>query len=372
MTIAATRPVVRFSPTVEQRLLDEADTTDGLNGTLRKIVATTSRDYGRAVRGLHAKGQGIIAGRLTIHDGLPLELAQAFFSRPHSYDAILRLSTASGDILEDAVSAPRGAALKILNVPGARLRGSERDTTQDFLFVNGPTFGARTPAAFLNDLNRLAATTDRSQALKKAWSAMMRALEGTIEAFGGHSSRVSSLGGAQQRHPLGETYYSQTAFRYGDHIAKFALVPVSPGMTDVTGDTVHTADRPNALREVVREVMIEQGGVWEFRVQLCTDLKTMPVEDATIEWSEETSPFQTVATFEAEPQFSWMDGASDRLEERLAFSPWHGVTALQPLGAINRARKATYDFSADFRGAFNTCPIHEPSSRADVPSAEWS
>lgn len=371
MTIATTHRAVRFSPSVEQPLADEERTIAGLTAVLGSIVATTSDDYGRAVRGLHAKGQGIIAGRLTIHDGLPPELAQAFFSRSHSYDALLRLSTAPGDILEDAVSAPRGAALKLFGVPGERLRGSESDTTQDFLFVNAPSFGASTPVAFLHDLERLAATTDRAQGLKKAWSAVMRLLEGTIEAVGGHSNRIRGFGGAPQSHPLGETYYSQTAFRYGDQIAKFALVPVSPGMTERTGDTVHTFDRPNALRAVVREVMIEQGGVWELRVQLCRDLRAMPVEDATVVWNEQLSPFQTVATFEALPQFSWLDGPSDRFDQRLAFSPWHGVAALQPLGAINRARKATYAFSADFRGTFNRCPMHEPSSRADLPEAEW-
>lgn len=371
MPDAAANPPVRFSPNVEQPLADEALAVEGLNGALRKIVETTSRDYGRAVRGLHAKGQAIIAGRLTIHDGLPPELEQAFFSRPGSYDALLRLSTAPGDILEDAVSAPRGAALKVFGVSGERLRGSERDTTQDFLFVNAPAFGARTPAAFLRELDLLAATTDRAQALKKAWSSVMRVIEGAIEAVGGHSARITSLGGAPQRHPLGETYHSQTAYRYGDYIAKFALVPVSAGMTDVAGDTIHTFDRPNALRAVIREVMIEQGGVWELRVQLCANLATMPVEDATIAWSEKLSPFRTVATFEAKPQFSWTDGASDRLEERLAFNPWHGVAALQPLGAINRARRTSYAFSADFRGGFNGCPIHEPASREDVAAAEW-
>ena len=35
--------------------------------------------------------------------------------------------------------------------------------------------------------------------------------------------------------------------------------------------------------------------VWELRVQLCTDLMKMPVEDASVEWDERLSPSLTVA-----------------------------------------------------------------------------
>jgi hypothetical protein len=47
-------------------------------------------------------------------------------------------------------------------------------------------------------------------------------------------------------------------------------------------------------------------------------------------------------------------------EDELSFSPWHGLAAHQPLGAVNRARKSPYGFSADYRGRVNGCPVHEP------------
>ena len=244
------------------------------------------------------------------------------------------------------MSAPRGVGLKVVGVEGERLPGLE-DNTQDFLMVNGPVFGAKTPTVFAKNLKLLAATTDKAEGLKKAWSATLRTLEGAIEAFGGSSVLISSLGGAPETHPLGETYYSQAAFRYGDNIAKFSLAPISRGLTDVSGQIVSTYDRPDALREVVNEVMDEQGGTWEFRVQLCTDLATMPVEDPTVRWDEDASPFVTVATLEVGPQLAWEYGSYDGIEDKLAFSPWHGLETHRPLGAINRARQETYDYSAD-------------------------
>jgi hypothetical protein len=181
-------------------------------------------------------------------------------------------------------------------------------------------------------------------------------------------SRRSSASSAARPevHPLGETYFAQTAFRYGDYIAKVSLVPVSPGLTERTGDRVNVHGRQDALREDITKVLIEQGGTWKFRVQLCTDLKAMPVEDPTVVWDEKQSPFMTVATLTVDPQITWTHGRSEAQEDRLSFSPWHGLAAHRPLGAVNRARRTLYDFSADYRGRVNGCPVHREDARGSA------
>ncbi len=55
---------------------------------------------------------------------------------------------------------------------------------------------------------------------------------------------------------------------------------------------------------------------------------------------------------------------SDVLDQRLAFNVWNGLAAHRPLGGINRARKAAYRMSADYRAAFNGCPVHRPAEVA--------
>jgi hypothetical protein len=60
-----------------------------------------------------------------------------------------------GDLLEDSISTPRGLAIKIIGVDGKRLEGSERDSTQDFVVVNGPTFNATNAKAFHRSLKLL-------------------------------------------------------------------------------------------------------------------------------------------------------------------------------------------------------------------------
>jgi catalase len=353
-------PPVRYTPDVEKPEADEAETVRGLNEQFKTILDITSKDYGHAVRAVHAKGHGLARGRFLIHDGLPPELAQGLFAAPGAYDAILRFSTNAGDILDDAISLPRGLALKILDVPGARLPGAD-GATQDFVMVNGPAFAAPDPKAFLANLTLLAGTTDKAEWAKKALSAFLRTAEAALETVGAKSSLLQALGGAKPVHPLGQTYYAQTPFRYGDHIAKFQLVPVSE-IKAWEERTINAHDRPDAIREAMNGLLAEQGGIWEFRVQLNTDLEQMPVEDASALWDERQSSFRTVATLTVEPQPAWEHGISDKAEDRLAFSPWHGLAAHQPLGGVNRARQPAYAFSADYRGRFNGCPIHEPGA----------
>lgn len=351
---------VRFSPDVETILPDEGETVDGLNETFDTILETTSKDYGHAVRAVHAKSHGILEGRLTVADGLGPELAQGLFARAGSHKVYLRLSTNAGDILPDAISLPRGLAMKVLDVEGERLPGAE-GTTQDFIMVNGPVFQTKTAKDFHKNLELLAGTTDRLEGTKVAMSSVLRGVNKALEAVGIESSKIPSLGGAPNVDPLGETYYSVTPFRYGDHIAKFSIAPVAMALTELTGTEIDASGRENAIRETVRSEMAGIAGRWEFRVQLCRDLDKQPVEDPTVEWAESEVPFHTVATIDVEPQDSWDPARVRAVDEDMRFSIWTGLAAHRPLGNINRARRKTYEHSAGFRSRFNGCPLHEPA-----------
>ena len=350
---------VRYSPAVEKPIEHEEQIHRDLIDTMRSITETTSKDYGHAVRSVHAKAHGILAGELTISADLPPELAQGLFATAGTHKVVMRFSTNPGDILDDSVSAPRGLALKILDVAGERLPDSANETTQNFILVNAPAFAAPDAKAFLGSLKQLAATTDKAEWAKKLLSATLRGVETAIEAVGGKSAMISNMGGTPITHPLGDTYYSQVPFRYGDYIAKLALVPTSPNLTALTGDRVDTSDRPDALREVIRETIIEQGGTWELQVQLNTDLDAMPVEDASVEWDEKVSPYRTVGRVVVEPQLSLGTELAGEIDEQTFFSPWHGLAAHQPLGSVNRARRQAYEMSAEFRATFNGCPMHD-------------
>ncbi|SDN58271.1 hypothetical protein SAMN05216360_109191 [Methylobacterium phyllostachyos] len=350
---------VRYSPEVETLGQDEGQTIAHLCETFDTILQRVASDSGHAVRAVHAKAHGILEGRLTIDAGLPPELAQGLFATPGEHRVYMRLSTNAGDILPDAVSLPRGLALKVLDVPGERLPDAE-GTTQNFIMVNGPVFQAPDAEKFLGSLKLLAGTTDRAEGLKVAASTVLRGVNKALQAVGVESPTLAALGGAPNVDPLGETYYSVTPFRYGDYIAKFSLQPVSAGLTARTGTEIDASDRPNAIRETVQSEMAGLTGVWEFRVQLCRDLDSQPVEDPTVAWDEAAAPFQRVGLIRVEPQDSWDGDRVRAVDEEMRFSVWTGLAAHRPLGNINRARNAPYRHSAQFRERFNGCPIHEP------------
>ena len=226
---------------------------------------------------------------------------------------------------------------------------------------NGKVFQAPTADAFLKNLKLLAKTTDRIESVKVAASTVLRGVNKALMAVGVESTTIGSLGVAPNVDPLGETFYSLTPFRYGDHIAKFSVKPIAPELTALTGREIEaTGENPDAIRETVQREMAGIEGRWEFCVQLCRDLDKQPVEDPTVEWNEDETPFQRVGLITADAQDSWSAEKVQAVDEGMRFSVWTGLAAHRPLGNINRARNAPYQHSAGFRQRFNKCPIHEP------------
>jgi hypothetical protein len=279
---------VRFDRAVERLDVDEATTTHGLVAIMRYIAEKTFADGGHPIRPVHAKSHGILEGYLEVDAGLPADLAQGLFAKPGRYPLVMRYSTIPGDILDDSVSVPRGLAIKVIGVEGERLEGSERDVTQDFVFNNGPAFGSSTPKKFRSRVRLLALTTDRFEWLKKILSAAMRQLQRIIVALTGRASPiVATLGGHPLTHILGDTFYSQAALRFGDFIAKMAVAPISPELASLRQAPLDVSGRPNGFREAVVAFFKKNGGTWEIRAQLCTDLALMPIEDASAVWPED-------------------------------------------------------------------------------------
>ncbi|WP_156840466.1 catalase family protein [Novosphingobium aquimarinum] len=357
------QPPLRYSPNVEVIEENEKEVVDELCDTFDTILETTAKDYGHAVRAVHAKAHGVLEGQLTIDDNLPPELAQGLFAKPGVHKVLARISTNPGDILSDKISLPRGLAIKVHDVEGERLPGAE-GTAQDFVMVNSPVFMATSAKKFLGNLKLLAQTTDRMEGAKVALSTVLRGLNSALGKVGIETSALDGLGGARNVDPLGETYYSTTPFRYGDYIAKFSLVPVSPELIALSGDEVDASDDDDAIRTRVRKDMQTIDGTWELRVQLCRDLDKQPVEDPTVEWSEEDTPAQRVAVLTLPHQDSWEEDRVKQLNDEMRFSVWTGLAAHQPLGNVNRARKPVYEHSSGFRQRFNGCPIHEPNGTA--------
>ena len=142
---------------------------------------------------------------------------------------------------------------------------------------------------------------------------------------------------------------------------------MSPGLTALTDAPVDLDDKPNGLREAVRAHFSQQGGEWELRVQLCTDVDSMPVGDASVQWPEDQSPFVTVARLVAEPQTTWSAARAEAVDDCMAFTPWHALADHRPIGSIMRVRHAVYRMTAGFRSENNPTPVREPRELSALP-----
>lgn len=357
---------VPYSDSVEQRLPDEDHLVDEILASFARLRRYTFEKHRHGLRGAHAKSHGILRGELTVLDGLPEPLAQGLFATAARYPAIVRLSTSPGDILPDGVSSFRGLAVKLLGVDGEKLLPELAGaTTQDLVFINHPCFPEQNLEGFLKGLQQMEKLAHAPEEVQHALTAPLRAVAGVAEKLGAHPAGV--IGQAKQEtHILGETYFTAAPLRYGDYFGKLALVPVSDALQPLRGTHIDTSD-PSAIRGTVEQFFRESGAEYELRVQLCTDLETMPVEDAAVIWPEDASPYVAVARLTLPTQEPFSPARRVYADDTLAFSPWHGLAAHRPLGNIMRARRPAYERSADDRTARNARTRVEPRNIDELP-----
>ena len=309
-----------------------------------------------------------MTGTFEVLADLPAPYAQGVFARPGTHPMVMRFSTTPGDALDDRVSTPRGLGLKILGVEGARLQGAEGAVTQDWVMGNSPSFQIADASGFLRQLKLLAKTTDKMEGVKIALSAVSRTAERALEAVGSKSATLTTLAGQAETQLLGDTFYSQGALLHGAYFGKCCVSPVSGELVALSKQKLDLRGRPDGIREEVASFFRVHNAVWEFRVQLCTDLEKMPVEDAAKMWPESDSPYVTVARISAPAQESWSAGKQQGGDVGLAFNPWNGLAAHRPLGSVMRSRKLAYAASRLFRAEKNGVSKSEPSRAEALPA----
>jgi len=359
---------LRYTPDVEVEQPHEAEDIQALRETFAQIRTMAFDKLRHAVRDAHAKSHGVLAGTLRIHDDLPTELRQGLFAQTGEHPVIIRFSTAPGDIVSDGIGSAFGMAIKVLDVDGEKvLPGKQQARTQDFLLVNHPTISSGDVHTYRRDQAVLLQTSKAPEGMQLAATTALRAGADLLRKVG-----VDKTGGpAGQAKPhvnlLGETYWSQGAIRYGDHVAKVSAAPVAENLTALTGEHVSVRE-PSAYRDLTSAFFAGNAGVWELQVQLATELEITPVEDASVAWPEDVTPYRTVATLTVDPQDSFSPARRVYADDELSFNPWHCLVEHQPLGSIQRVRRPVYDDSVDFRATTNAATVEEPGNIDELPA----
>ena len=358
---------VRYSNSVEVIPDNEHETIDQILQSMHRLSDRTQKEQeGHAIRVSHAKSHGFATGTLEVLGELPEPLKQGLFVEPKCYNVMVRLANVPGEIITDAVSTQRGMAIKVLGVDGEMLPGHDGQHTQDFVLDTGDRFAAKDAQEFLATHLLLEHAPQIPDVVKETVSKTSFATNKALHALGKDSAHLDFFG-SPRIHPLAEAYYTQVPIRYGNYVAKLAVVPVAPEQVALETDVLDTAKDENALRTATVNYLRGNNAVFDIRVQLCTDLDKMPVEDGTAEWSEDESQYQTVARLTLPRQEAYSDARRTYGDDKLAFSPAHSLAAHRPLGSIMRARLRAYPEMSRHRRSQNGEPLTEPHSIAEMP-----
>ncbi|NBW81933.1 catalase, partial [bacterium] len=279
-------------------------------------VDNAKKSLGKAGRDAHTKAHGCVRATFTVKDGIPKEYRLGVFSQPKTFPAWIRYSTASGEKNPDTKSGSLGMAIKLMNVPGAKLLEGERDEqTQDFLVVNFPTF-------LVPDIKEYVS-------LQK-WKALY------LGAHWGTAKIFATIKGFKPADPAESRYWSMASYALGNTAVKYSAIPCAQPQSvypENPGD--------NYLSENLAKHLESREACFRFAVQPYVDDKSTPVENPMVEWKESVSPFTEVATIQI-PVQKFNAPEQQEFCENLSFTPWHSLPEHKPLGNLNRARKKVY------------------------------
>ena len=298
-------------------------------------------------RGGNSKTHGLVRATFTVRDDLPERLRHGVFATPRSYPAWIRFAGPGPDVPEDIRDVGFGSmSVKLMDVPGPKLLDDEKHT-QDWPAVVTPTFV--TPDA-------------RENAKLQYWSTVDEALWYFLNPFDSHvlDMLMQGLWNETQYNPLGHRYYSCTPYLLGEGQAiLYSYAPRTKVPMDIPGVPFGRVP-PNYLRENMARTLRETDVEFDMLVQLQTDPHLMPIEDASIRWPEDLSPWIAVARILI-PRQEFDTPERMTLARNLRFNPWHSIPEHRPLGNQNRARRRMYAELARHRQRMNAVQHVEPT-----------
>lgn len=330
----------------------EAEDVDELVRIFRRIQDARDRRKQPVPRNVHPKQHGCLRANFIVQRDLPPQLCHGVFAAPRTFTTLVRFSNSKQR--DDRLPDGHGMALKLLEVDGPRLMPNDLSArTQDFILIDHPVFFARDVA----DLVPLVRHYERLMT-----GGMLAKAKTVLAGMLSRDRRFKLLrqaGAKRPESPLQIQYWSTTPYRLGKSAMKFSLRP--------TGASLPTAFRSHhKLKEALAAHLRARDASFDFLVQLQGEPERTPIEDATVEWDDRSSPFVKVATLVI-PRQEFDTPVKLRFGEDLFFTPWHGLEAHRPLGGINRARRKAYEVISDVRRQSNGAARAEPNV-ADVQS----
>ena len=296
----------------------------------------------KMLRQVHTKMHGCVQAIFSVEKNLPPELKVGVFREPTRFPAWMRFSNGNTVPQADKKKDIRGAAIKLMNVPGEKIMNDEKmQSTQDFLLMSSEAFFAKNLLHFRKLIKAVAAKSKLDLIgyfiNPLHWGTLARVLKSNIAC----------------NNPFEIPYWSTQPYQYGEEskAVKYFLRPSANNQLlydDLNDD--------NYLRKNMIKTLATNSIDFDFCIQLQTDADKMPIEDPTVKWS---SPFIKIAGIHI-PQQVFDSPGQIEFGEYLSFNPWHSLPEHRPLGSFNRARRRVYQQLSKFRHDYNKVKVFEP------------
>ena len=305
---------------------DEAKITARMIDVIKE-VSLQRHAPGEVKRFNQAKSLGCFNASFKVNDDLPGKLQQGVFISGKEYAAKIRFANATK--FDDTEKDFRGLSIKLFDVEGETLWGVNGQ--QDFLLNSHPALFAANPEDFLDFIE---ATRD-----EKVWQYF-------INPAHFYSLKVVLSGRDKIDNPFNIRYWSTTPYRLGE--SQSQAIKYSVKSCASSERPLKVDQHEHFLTEVMTRHLSQQVACFDFMLQFQKDPESMPIEDASVVWDEEDSPFIKVASIIIKQQ-SFTSDENSKACEVMTFNPWQSTVAHKPIGGINRVRKPVYSEIANFR-----------------------
>jgi hypothetical protein len=311
----------------QERIADnEARHAARMIESIKAISRQRSAEGQPVMRFNQAKTLGCFDATFAVAAGLPADLRQGIFSSERTYPARLRFANATAT--DDTAKDFRGLSIKLNDVDGEPLWGTRGE--QDFLLNSYPVLFAADPEDFLGFI----------EATRK-----QRTWQYFADPRHFYSLRVVLQGRDSISNPFAIRYWSTTPYRFGADTSRAVKYSVRPCPGSVP--EIRVKPHPDFLADAMRAHLQAAPACFDFMVQFQADPVSMPIEDASVPWSEAESPFVKLASIRIEPGKTTGKTRADC--EAMTFNPWQSLAAHRPLGGINRTRLPVYSAIGKFR-----------------------
>lgn len=292
---------------------------------------------GNTKRDARAKSLGLVKSKFIIDSHIDKKYQVGIFKPNHKYTALLRFSNSLTD--DDKKKDIRGLAIKILGVDGKKVLDDEK-YTQDIILVSTEIMPIKNLQMFYDVIYYTFKFNPIILGLKFIKEGNVFSLVDTAKSRKHHTS------------PLDIEYFSTTPYGFSNEVVKYKIVPKSSYKSKLPKKLTS-----NYLSENMQKHLNNNKAVFDFYVQFKTD-DTMPINDASIKWNEEKSPYIKLATIEIDPQV-FTTKERENISENLSFSPDHSLIEHKPIGDLNEGRVEIYKEMSLFRHQRNNQKIFE-------------